>query len=279
MSNCIGAPARQWLEQYVEGTLPEAEAENFENHYFDCPVCLGELQAVQATQEALRRHPIPVTAPKRLFEWPTVWRPVVSFGAVAAVLIFGFYGYRMMEHGPQTGGNVAVTQPAPVPPSVQSPAQPSTAPGQPAAQVADLAGIADLRLPQYQPPVLRDGTAESAFEHGMKQYIAGDCKGATQTLSQVDQNGPDGLAAKFYSGVCRMHAGDLGAAAIALRHVASAGDSAYQESAYYYLAQIALAQSNAVEARRDLNQVVSLRGDLIHQARRQLSEIPPAPGK
>ncbi len=272
MSNCIGAPARQWLEQYVEGTLPEAEAESFENHYFDCPVCLGELQAIQAAQEALRRHPVPVTAPKRIFEWPTVWRPVVSFGAVAAALVVGFYGYRMMEHSPQSGGNAALVQPAPTP---APQAQPKTSQNEPATQMADLSAIADLRLPQYQPPVLRDGTAESAFEHGMKQYIAGECKGATQTLSQVDQSGPDGLAAQFYSAVCRMHAGDLDAAASALHRIASAGDSAYQESAYYYLAQIALAQSNAAEARRDLNLVVSLRGDLVHQARRQLSEIPP----
>jgi hypothetical protein len=276
MSNCIGAPARQWLEQYLEGTLPDSEAESFENHYFDCPVCLGELQAIQAAQEALRRHPVPITAPKRILEWPVSWRPIAGFGALAAALIFGFFGYRVMEHGPKSGGNVAVVQPAPTP---APQAQPKTSQGQPVTQVADLAAIADLRLPQYQPPVLRDGTAESAFEHGMKQYIAGDCTGATQTLSKVDQSGPDGLAARFYSGMCRMHAGDLGAAASALRNVALAGDSAYQESAYYYLAQIALAQSNAAEARRDLNQVVSLRGDLVHQARRQLSEIPPTPGK
>ena len=276
MSNCIGAPAREWLEQYVEGTLPEAEAERFENHYFECPVCLGELQAIQAAQEALRRHPVPIEAPKRIFEWPVSWRPIASFGALAAALVVGFFGYRVMEHGPQTGGNAAMVQPAPTP--VPQP-QPKAPEGQPATQVADLAAIADLRLPQYQPPVLRDGTAESAFEHGMKQYIAGDCPGATQTLSKVDKNGPDGLAAQFYSAVCRMHAGDLSAAAGMLRQIALAGDSAYQESAYYYLAQIALSESNAAEARRDLNHVVSLRGDLVHQARRQLSEIPPAPGK
>jgi hypothetical protein len=276
MSNCIGAPAKQWLEQYMEGTLPEAEAENFENHYFDCPVCLGELQAIQAAQEALRRHPVPITAPKRIFEWPVSWRPIVGFGALAATLIAGVFAFRMVNHGPQGGGNVAVTQPAPASPSQ---VQPNAAPEQPARQVAELSKLADLSLPNYQAPVLRGETEETAFERGMKQYVAGDCEGATKTLSQVDQSGPDGLAAQFYSGVCRMHAGDMAAAAGTLHRVASAGDSAYQESAYYYLAQIALAQSNAAEARRDLNHVVSLRGDLVHQARKQLSEIPPTQGK
>jgi hypothetical protein len=281
MSNCIGAPARQWLEQYVEGTLPEAEAEDFENHYFDCPVCLGELQAVQAAQEALRRHPVPITAPKRIFEWPVSWRPVVAFGALAATLIAGVFAFRMASHGPQSGGNAAVTNPAAAPaqPTGESAAQPNARENQPTTQIARLSSLADLRLPGYQAPVLRDGNGESAFERGMKQYVEGDCAGAAQALSQVDQNGPDGVAAEFYSGVCRMHAGDLAAAAGALHRVVSAGDSAYQESAYYYLAQIALAQSNAAEARRDLNRVVSLRGDMVHQARRQLSQIPPAQGK
>src|SRR5215469_8616752 len=109
MSHCIGAPARQWLEQYVEGTLPEAEAENFENHYFDCPVCLGELQAVQATQEALRRHPVPIAAPRRILEWPVSWRPIVGFGALAATLVVGLFTFRAVNHGPQSGGSVAVT--------------------------------------------------------------------------------------------------------------------------------------------------------------------------
>ena len=74
MSNCSGAPAREWLAQYMEGTLPDEDAQKFEDHYFDCPVCFGELQAIQAAQEALRRHPVPITAPKRILEWPGSWR-------------------------------------------------------------------------------------------------------------------------------------------------------------------------------------------------------------
>jgi TolA-binding protein len=276
MTNCIGAPARQWLEQYVEGTLPEDDAQNFENHYFDCPVCLRELQAIQAVQGALRQHPIPVTQPRRVLDWPISWPVMVSFGALAAALILGFFAFRTMSHMGQPAGNVAVTKPAPAPQATQNPTEPNTAPAQPTVQIAELA---DLRLPSYHAPVLRGETENTAFENGMKQYVAGDCMGAAKTLSQVEQNGPDAVAARFYSGVCRMHAGDLPGAAAALRHVAAAGDSPYQESAFYYLAQIALAQSNAAEARRELNQVVSLRGDLEHQARRQLQQISPAPGK
>jgi hypothetical protein len=272
MTNCIGAPARQWLEQYVEGTLPEDEAQKFEDHYFECPSCLGELEAVQAAQGALRHNPISVTPPKRVFPWP-ILPAMVGFGALAATLIVGLITFRMVGHVGQPAGNVAVAPP-PAHQSVPNSAQPNEA--QPTVQIAELA---DLRLPDYHPSVLRGEQEDTAFERGMKKYVAGDCAGAAKTLARVDQDGPDGLAARFYSGVCRMNAGDLSGAASALHRVASGGDSPYQESAYYYLAQIALAQANAAEARRDLNDVVSLRGDLEHQARRQLAQIPSAPGK
>jgi TolA-binding protein len=271
MINCMGAPARQWLEQYVEGTLPDEQAQKFEDHYFDCPVCLGELQALQTAQTVLRQNPIAVSQPKRVLAWPTNWNRMTTFGALAAVLLLAFFGFRLIVHGPQQSGNVAVT-PAPSRQTQPAPATPDTpTDSQPTVEIAQLA---DLRLPAFHAPVLRGETEDSAFETGMKQYVAGDCASAMNTLSQVDQNGPDGMAAQFYSGVCRMHAGDLAKAVTTLRHVAVAGDSPYQESALYYLAQIALAQSKAAEARRELNQVVALRGDLEHQARRQLSQIP-----
>ncbi|HEY3703864.1 MAG TPA: zf-HC2 domain-containing protein [Terracidiphilus sp.] len=274
MTNCTGAPARQWLEQYVEGTLPENEAQKFEDHYFDCPVCLGELQALQTAQAVLRQHPVTVTAAKHVLAWPTNWNKMMSFGALAAALLIGFFAFRMIAHGPQQTGNVAV---APAQgPTRQAPAGPAKSQAPEVAQPeVEIAQLADLQPPTYNAPVLRGNeTADAAFESGMKQYIAGDCAGAMNTLSQVDPSGPDGLAAQFYSGACRMHTGDLAGATASLRHIAEAGDSPYQESAFYYLAQIALAQSDAAAARRELNHVVLLRGDLEHRARKQLTEIP-----
>jgi hypothetical protein len=263
----------------VEGTLPEEEAQKFEDHYFDCPVCFGELQAIQAAQQALRHHPIAVSQPKHVIAWPINRNRMISFGALAAALLIGFFTLHTIGHGPGQASDVAVA-PAPAKQSPQAPAQPADSYAGPNAAQApqpamEIAELADLRLPSYSAPVLRGGeTGNAAFETGMKKYVAGDCASAMNTLSRVEASGPDGLAAQFYSGVCRMHAGDLAAAALTLRHVADAGDSPYQESAFYYLAQIALAQSNAAAARRELTHVVELRGDLEHQARRQLAQIP-----
>ena len=71
-----------------------------------------------------------------------------------------------------------------------------------------------------------------------------------------------------------MHAGKLATAESTLRHVAAAGDSPQQEAAWYYLAQIALARSDAETARRDLGRVVALHGDFEQAANTQLKQIP-----
>lgn len=256
MTDCIGAPAREWLERYVDGTLPEAESERFENHYFDCAVCLAELQAVQAAQEQLRLNPV-VAQPRRarVLRWPMV----VSFGAMAAALVGGYLTLQTYHQHP---GATQAARPAT--------AQPSSPAGQPGVELAQLA---DLHLPSYHESTLRGEGQDAAFERGMKQYEAGDCAGAATTLAHVAANNPNGLAAQFYSGACRMRIGDYAAASDLLQRVADAGDSPQQESAWYYLAQIALIRSDSAAARQDLNHVIALHGDLESQAGKQLARL------
>lgn len=256
MTDCIGAPAREWLERYVDGSLPEAESERFENHYFDCAVCLGELQAVQALQEQLRLHPATAEPRRvRLFRWPML----VSFGAMAAALTAGYLTLHNVRQRPVA--TQAVVQPS-------SPAGQTAA--EPAAQIAELA---DLHMPGYHESTLRGEGQDAVFERGMKQYESGDCASAASTLARVAANNPNGLAAQFYAGACRMKTGDYTAAAALLQRVADAGDSPQQESAWYYLAQIALVRSDAPTARRDLKQVIELHGDLETQATKQLTRL------
>lgn len=261
MNDCIGAPAREWLERYVDGTLPDQDAQKFEEHYFDCPRCLAELEAVQAVQEQLRRHPVSTAPRARVISWPVI----VSFGAIAAALIVGLITLRMIR-SPQPANTYAVAKPAPAA---------STSPANAEVQVAQLA---DLHPPAYHAAVLRDAEEDTPFKRGMRQYSKGDCPGAAKILAQVPFQSSDRLAAQFYSGVCRIQAGDLTGAQKMLHHVASAPDSPQQESAWYYLAQIALAQSNVFNARADLNRVILLRGDLEARARKQLAELPSQPG-
>jgi len=260
MTDCIGAPAQKWLDRYLEGTLPEDQAQAFESHYFDCPVCLGELQAVQAAQEQLRLHPVVVKPKARILSWPAL----VTVGSLAAALVIGFVTLRAVHRSPSPVG----------PNAASAPSQPSSPAGQPAPQPADqIAQLADLNLPPFHASTLRGDSAETPFLRGMQLYSAGNCPAAVQALARVPANSPDALAAQFYTGVCNMHLGDLADADRTLRHVAAAGDSPQEEAAWYYRAQIALARSAAPIAQQDLEKVVALHGDFEHAARKQLGQI------
>jgi hypothetical protein len=45
----------QIADRYVQGTLPEDEAERFENHYLSCPECLDSLDLAESVQRGFRR--------------------------------------------------------------------------------------------------------------------------------------------------------------------------------------------------------------------------------
>jgi tetratricopeptide (TPR) repeat protein len=134
--------------------------------------------------------------------------------------------------------------------------------------------LADLSLPAFQANNLRGSSVDTHFEAGMTAYATGNCAGAVKALTQVPAQDADARAATFYSGVCRMHMGDLPAASATLRKVAGAGDSAQQEAALYYLAQIALSANDAATARRYLSRTIALHGDFEHRASVELASLP-----
>jgi hypothetical protein len=258
MSNCNGAPAELCALSYVEGILPEAEAERFEEHYFECPVCLDYLQSIQAVGAGLARQAAdePVHAPtRRVMSWPVrFW----ALGAAAAILVVGAVTYRVEMRQP-AGPAVAHSAPlAPVP-------APTPAAGQPAGGVK-ATEIADLVPPAFVAPNLRGDSEDAHFQEGMSAYGRGDCTGAVPSLTQVPAESRDSRAAEFYAGVCLMHVGDLTAASASLRKVAGAGDSPQQESAYYYLAQVALAHNDPASGHKLLLRTIALKGDLERKA-------------
>jgi len=262
MTNCTGTPAERNLEDYLLGTLPEAEAVEFEEHYFDCPVCLAQLEALQAVTLKLRSEPRkPLKAP---IPWPVRF---AALGAIAAMLVAGFFAFREGRRTQQP--TVAVAPAAPTPQPGPS-AVPSKAPSMATAAISHLA---DLTLPAFRAPNLRGESGNPQFEAGMKFYASHDCPRAVRSLAQVPSADGDSLAARFYSGACMMQDGDLAGASKSLRGVADAGDSAQQEAAFYYLAQIALANNDATGARRYLSRTIALHGDLERRARSELAKM------
>ena len=111
MNHCTGAPAELWLERYIQGTLPDSEAQQLEEHYFDCPVCLAQVEALQAvharlgqltaTESPVQQSPVqqpPVQQPpakKRavVISWPTA---AAALLALAASLLIVFLGERFL---------------------------------------------------------------------------------------------------------------------------------------------------------------------------------------
>jgi len=266
MNHCTETLIDQCLERYIQGTLPEPEAQKFEEHYFDCPECLAQVEALQAV--TLKLGELPRKTAKTPIPWPL---RAVALTAIAAMLILGFWGIRSLNRpaGPTVANHPA--QPVPQPRSSPQPAPP---PQTSSAQAASaLSRLADITLPAFQMPNLRGQSGDPHFAAGMKAYTHGDCLGALKALAQVPAEDEDSLAGQFYTGVCQMHLENLTAAAAALRRVANAGDSPQQEAAFYYLAQIALERNDASIARRYLTQTISLQGDFERQARSELRQI------
>ena len=272
MTQCTGTPAEQWLEAYMQGTLPEAKAQKFEQHYFDCPVCLARVERLEAVARQLGRRPMKERKPP--IAWPVLgWAglawPVRAFAlsAIAALLVIGFFGVRRFNRPSEPNGALARAVPLPQPAPHSQPAPPTLA-------ALAVSRLADLTLPAFQANNLRGSSVDTHFEAGMNAYATGNCAVAVKDLSQVAPQDEDALAASFYSGICRMHMGDLPAASATLRKVAGAGESAQQEAALYYLAQIALSGNDAVTARRYLSRTIALHGDFERRASVELAALP-----
>jgi anti-sigma factor RsiW len=261
MTNCAGTPAEQLVESYLLGTLPEDEALKFEEHYFECPVCLVQVEALQAVTGRLRSEPR--RQARTLISWPIRF---AALGAMAAALVLGFFALRAGHQGQQPMVAKA--------PTVQTPQAGPTAEAKASTPTAAaVSQLADLALPVFRAANLRGENGSPQFAAGMTAYAKQDCPGAVKALAKVPAADEDARAARFYSGVCEMHDGDLKLASRSLRGVGDAGDSPQQEAAFYYLAQIALADNDATAARHYLSQTISLHGDFEKRAHAELNQL------
>jgi hypothetical protein len=247
--------------------LSQSEAEQFEDHYWNCPACLAYLQALEAVGDELARDPVPQSAPapnRRVLAWPV---PVWALGAVAAAAVLAVVGVRTLEPHPEKPSQA---QSAPAGSTSSAPPA-QIASSSPIRQAA--AELADLALPTFSASTLRGTGMEAHFEQGMAAYSRGDCKGALNALAQVSAEDKQGHKAEFYSALCRLHEGDLAGAEAGLRGVVDGGDSLELEAAFYYLAQIDLERNDPAGAHGYLVRTIALRGDLEKRARLQDQKV------
>src|SRR5450631_196686 len=237
MTNCTGAPADEHLEAYLQGALPESESVAFEEHYFECPVCLAHLEAFQEVQRQLRSQPR--LASRKPSPWPIRFTLIAAIAATLIAVVITVSLKR--EQMPPSIATLSA-------PHGQQPTR--TGPTQsPSLATRTASQLADLALPAFHLPNLRGQSMNPHFEAGMKDYVNRDCPRALEALARVPAEDEASTAARFYSGVCLMHEGALPDASRSLKGVADAGDSPQQEAAFFYLAQIALAGNDAATAR------------------------------
>jgi hypothetical protein len=119
------AERTQVADRYLLGELSAAEREQFEDHFFSCPVCAEEVrvgtlfranvravfeEAPQTVVEVRKRNPTP--APSWL-AWLTL-RPAVATAWASACLLLGISGYQGLVMLPRLQSQLAVaTAPQP----------------------------------------------------------------------------------------------------------------------------------------------------------------------
>jgi len=250
MMNCDRVERDEIAERYAGGTLPEAEAEAFEEHYFRCAACLARLEAVRDAATVLR-NPIKSR------------RYSLAGMALAASLLIVFTAalvWRLAPRGTQTAGT-------------QNPVLVAQAPGKPANPWAELGRF---EPPPYRELTLRGGENPSGsdFRRGMTAYRQGNYGQALPFLRKAADSNPRDAQSIFFTGIALLLTGDTSTGLEFLRRVDALGFTPYQEEARFHQAKAHLQLGDAAAARSVLVAVSEMRGDWEAQARELLEKLP-----
>jgi len=146
---------------------------------------------------------------------------------------------------------------------------------QPGPAGPSLAELARFDPPTYTPAVLRGPQDEATrkFRVAMKHYQQGDYARAISGLREAAKLNPKDAGALFFLGVSYLLSGQTNEGIAALQQAVALGDTPYLEEAHYYVAKAFLRKGDLAAARRELEEVVRLEGDLEDEARRLLQQL------
>jgi anti-sigma factor RsiW len=262
MNPCTEPNSETLLHRYVQGKLSEIDARRYEEHFFECPACLTQVESLQAVARKLAADRVPL--PARVHEKKPFVMPYRAMGSIAAALVVTclvFFLARRVKHSLPARATAT-----PATPAAHRSASTSKADS---AMVA----LADFSMPPFQPARLRGMGDNADFAAAMEAYSKHDCEGALTSLARVPPDDRAATAAHFYTVICEMQQRDLGAAYGSLSRVAYAVDTPQQEAAFYYLAQVEIARGDFRSAQADLVQTVIQHGEFEQHARTELNEI------
>lgn len=269
--DCAMVDREELLERYVMGRLSEEDRTAFEEHYFDCDRCFGELQALQAIRGELRRPGVEVLGTTT----PAARSWILAAGLAAALLlgVAGLLWLRPISRPEQTR---ATQTPPPAPPAAASPGSPQLEQQKPSAIPATaLEQLARVEPPPYEPLRLRGAADEATerFQRGMEHYRKGDYARAADDLRAAAELDPDAAHIHFFLGASQLILRQDEAAIDRLRATIALGDSPYLEEAHLYLAKALLRRKDLVAAEIELKKVVQLGGSVSSEAKRLLTEL------
>lgn len=280
-------------EGYLRGALSAADQEAFEQHYFGCASCFGELENLSLLGEAVAGGAADVRARSgtggRRARW--AWAAAAAATAFVAMGLYWFVrsnrppeGVREGEHRVADQRPVFPVQSAretnspPVPKAASSahshPSAPPVATGS-ATRAAALAALAVVQAPQYSPAILRGALdePERRFREAMRLYVNRDYAGAKPQLraaAALDRERPD---IAFFLGICALLTEEPVSAMVELRRTIALGESPYLEEAHFYLGKAHLRRGELAAAASQLDATIRLRGEREKEARGLLQKL------
>jgi tetratricopeptide (TPR) repeat protein len=258
--NCEQVTKEDITEKYLLGRLTEAEQGAFELHFFECERCFEEVESLRMLQTELRRAASTIrekTSKRQSLFWRWAWAPAAALTVLAVGV--GWWVWRPSVTPLQPPAIVQVPAPQPAP-------QPT---------VPSVAELAQVRPPEYRPPVLRgvEDDATQRFRAAMRHYIRGDYATAIPGLRAASKLNPQASDISFFLGICYLLTDQTDAAIKQLRRTAALGDSPYLEETHFYLAKCSLRKGDLRAARNELEKTIRLRGEHEDEARELLEQV------
>jgi tetratricopeptide (TPR) repeat protein len=241
--NCAEVDRDESIERYLRGELGEAEARALEEHYFACNRCFEALKDYSALRSEFAEERWAVREEVVTLPWHRTWAWV---GAAAAVVLAVGVVFWLRS-------------------------------GQPARELdPQIAELSTIEAPPYSPRSLRSGAgqAESLFREAMVLYQKSEFAGAIPGLEAAVDLDPDLTSARFYLGASYLLTSEYEKAVESLTQGLETDDLSYREWALWLRSKAYLGVGEVEAARRDLEAVIRLDGELRAQAQEVLNQLP-----
>ena len=111
------------------------------------------------------------------------------------------------------------------------------------------------------------------FESAMQAYAKKDYGKASVALRDATMKAPDSAEARFFLGICYLMTNDTDAAIAELKTATALGNADYKEDAHYFLAQAFARKRDSVNASRELDRVIEMKGKQADRARTLLEVV------